>query len=121
MADAVIEAGVGSSGGADARFWGGKPLGTEAHTGDASVPPLGVWMAARKAGVLTQSREGLGDSLEQVVGHRPAGSPVLLGKPRESSRLADRVVVARMSETTDLTRNQEPVVCRTGEHSPDGM
>jgi hypothetical protein len=36
------------------------------------VPPLSVGAMARKEGALTQSREGLEDSTDQVVGHRPA-------------------------------------------------
>ena len=51
---------------------------------------------ARREGALIESREGLGGSPAQVVGQRPAVEPALLGSPWESSRLADRVVVATM-------------------------
>src|SRR5215510_14101957 len=65
------EAGVGGDRGADALFCCGKPLGAGRSWGLA-VPPLGVGAMARKEGALTQSREGLEGSPDQVVGHRPA-------------------------------------------------
>src|SRR5215467_5023187 len=102
------EAGVGGERGADALFCCGKPRGAGRSWGLA-VPPLGVGAMARKEGAVTQSREGLEDSPDQVVGPRPAVEPVHLGSPWESSRLADRGVVARMGGTTQPSWSQGPV------------
>src|SRR6266849_2424247 len=74
-----------------------------------SVPPLGVGAMARQEGALTQSREGLRGSPDQVVGHRPVVEPARLGNPREPLRLADRVGVARMGGTTETARSEGPV------------
>jgi hypothetical protein len=73
------------------------------------VPPLDGGAMARKEGALTQSREGLGGSPDQVVGQRPAIEPVCLGNWRESPRLADRVIRARMGGTTEPAWSQGPV------------
>jgi len=74
-----------------------------------SVPPLGVGATARKEGALIQRREGLDGSPDQVVGQRHPVEPAKLGKQEESSRLADRVVVATMGGTTEPAWSQGPV------------
>ncbi len=51
----------------------GKALGDRGRIGDVHPnPPPGVGEMARVEGSLTQSREGLGVSPDQVVGQRPA-------------------------------------------------
>ena len=44
--------------------------GSEGRLG-SFAPPLGVGVTARREGALTQSREGLAGSPDQVVGHGP--------------------------------------------------
>jgi hypothetical protein len=66
------------------------------HRGYGPVSPPGVEVMARVEGVLTQSREGLGRSPDQVVGHGRLYNPMLLGKagdatePGGSGRIAWR-------------------------------
>jgi hypothetical protein len=48
-----------------------KAMGAGTHRGYGPASPPGVEVTARVDGVLTQSREGLGGSPDQVVGRRP--------------------------------------------------
>jgi hypothetical protein len=66
---AATEADIGSDGGADSVRLGGRPW-AQGLSGDVDPgSPPGAEVMARVDGVLTQSREGLGRSPDQVVGH----------------------------------------------------
>ena len=91
------EADVGS-GGADSVVWEeGEGAGT--HRGYGPASPPGVEVTARVEGALTQSREGLVRSPDQVVGQGLLYNQCP-GKSGGAARLADRAVVARRSGTT---------------------
>jgi len=67
----LTETGVGEQQRSRLRVLWRKAKGSEERLG-CLAPPLGVGVTARAEGVLTQSREGLAGSPDQVVGQRSA-------------------------------------------------
>jgi RNA-directed DNA polymerase len=76
-----------------------KATGAGVHRGYGPVPPSGVQVTARVEGVLAQSREGLGRSPDQVVGHGLLYNHCHVGSQGVRPSPADRAVVVGMSGT----------------------